>query len=105
MAEATFPHPPGQPTDQPPRHGSVSTRAHGRFPPVERQGNNASRATIAAATPESIGVDELSNCRQIAPQLLVLLALAVDLLACVQDRRMVASAELLADAQKGHVGL
>jgi hypothetical protein len=48
----------------------------------------------------SIRVDDLSYSRQIAPQLFVLVRLAIDLVARVEHGGVVAAAELLADAQQ-----
>ena len=56
--------------------------------------------SMALAESASVGIDQLTNGGQIAPQLLVFLRLAVDLVARVENGRVVAPAKLLADTQQ-----
>ena len=53
----------------------------------------------------SVRVDELADRGDLAPQLVVDGRLAVDLVAGMEDRRVVATAELGADPEERHVGL
>src|SRR3954454_19862916 len=59
----------------------------------------------AARTPSSVGVDQLPDGRDLTAELVVDRDLAVDLVARVEHRRVVATAEFCADPQERHVGL
>src|SRR4051794_34466349 len=59
----------------------------------------------AARTPTSVGVDQLPDCGDLAPELVVDRDLAIDLVARVKHGRMVPPAELGADPQERHVRL
>src|SRR6185369_7180800 len=61
--------------------------------------------TRAARPPRSVGVDQLADRRDLAAKLVVAGRFAGDLVAGVEDRRVVPTAELRADPEERHVGL
>src|ERR1035437_544198 len=52
-----------------------------------------------------VGVDQLADRRQLPPQLVVDAHLAVDLVASMEDGRVISSTQLRSDTQQGHIRL
>jgi len=81
-------------------HGGHVTFWHGTARPSANRACRQSWRVEGKIGGRSVGVDHFPHGGKLAPQFLVLLRLAVDLVAGVQHRRMVAAAQLLADAQQ-----
>src|SRR5690348_10265402 len=52
-----------------------------------------------------VGIEHLAECPDVAPEVVVLRHLALDLLAAMQDGRVVTTTERLADPQQRRLGL